>query len=114
MSYYPGQARASRTLTSLILFIIGICLTVALYYVKTRAQSAKKEAVRLERLVVVEEAALNVLKAELAYLSGPDRVGRLARKELGLMPVSAKQVITLDDLDKRFPITEQRSTVGQE
>lgn len=104
MSYYPGQAEASRTLTSLILFIVGVGLTVGLYYVKTRAQSAKKEAARLERLVENEQATLNILKAELAHLSGPERVGELARTELGLAPIKTKSVITLRDLETRFPL----------
>ena len=51
--------------------------------------------------------ALNVLKAELAYLSGPERVAELARLELGLAPVTTKQVISLDDLQARFPLTVQ-------
>lgn len=106
MSYYPGQRQASRALTYLILFVIGIGLTVGLYYVKTRAQSAKKEAARLERSYASEKAALNVLKAELAYLTGPERTGELARAELGLVPVKTKQVIPLNEIESRFELTQ--------
>ena len=106
MTSYRRDAQASRTITSFIMFVIGVGLTVGLYYVKTRAQSAKKEASRLERLVEVEHEALSVLKAELAHLSGPERVGRLARQELGLKSIGTDDVITLSDLDARFPMPQ--------
>lgn len=109
MSYYPGQTQASRTLAYLILFVVGIGLTVGLYYVKTRAQSSKKEAARLERLYENEQAALNVLKAELAYLSGPERMGELARKELGLVSIETKHVILLNDLESRFALADRHA-----
>ena len=105
MRYYPGQARTSRHLTSGLLFAIGIALTVSLYYVKTRAQSSKKEASRLERILTDEQAALTLLRAEITYLEGPERVAALARSELGVDRTGADQVITLADLDQQFPLT---------
>ncbi len=107
MSYYPGQARTSRHLTWALLFTIGIGLTVSLYYVKTRAQSSKNEAARLERVLAEEQAALNVLRAEIAYLESPDRVGALARAELGLERTSTQQVMVVGEIEQRFPLIAQ-------
>ena len=61
--YVPSHIRAARRMSAFILFVIGVSLMVGLYYVKTRAQSARKDVVRLERLIAEEEAALQVLRA---------------------------------------------------
>ncbi len=113
MTYYPGQSKTSRHVAFGVMLVIGITLTVALFYVKTRAQSAKAEASRLEGLVASEKAALNVLKAEIAYLESPDRVSRLARRELGLQPMSAAQIIRPEDIAARFPLRDEREPAGE-
>lgn len=112
MSYYPGQSKTSRQLTYILMFLIGTGLTVGLYYVKTRAQSSKSEVARLERILQAEHAALNVLKAEIAYLESPKRVSELARSELELAPVQSGGVITLADIDERFPIIKSVAADG--
>ncbi|MGJ8563459.1 MAG: cell division protein FtsL [Alphaproteobacteria bacterium] len=109
MSYYPGQSKTSRRITYTIMFLIGTGLTVGLYYVKTRAQSSKSEVARLERLLQAENAALNVLKAEIAYLESPKRVSGLARGELGLVPVKTGGVIELHEIAKHFPLAADQS-----
>lgn len=106
MSYYPGQAKTSRHIAYTLMFIIGIGLTVGLYYVKTRAQSAKVEAARLERLIGAEQVALNVLKAEIAYLESPERVSALAQSELGLVPIGSDHIMEVKDIDARFPLKD--------
>ncbi len=114
MSYYPGQAKTSRHIAYVIVFIVGIGLTVGLYYVKTRAQSARADVTRLERLVAAEQVALNVLKAEMAYLESPERVSRLAASELGLKPVAGEQIIDVESIDERFELVQADSRVPDE
>lgn len=106
MSYYPGQRRGAQTITAFILFLVGIGLTIGLYYVKTRAQTAKQEVARMERLIAAEKVALNVLKAEIAHLESPARVSALAEGELGLVPVRTEQVIDVKEIAQRFPLGE--------
>jgi len=77
---------------------------VALYYVKTRAQSAKSEVSRLERLVKTEQGAVNVLKAELAHLETPARLGELAETELGLTPIKVEKTVQIEDITTLFPV----------
>jgi len=47
--YHYDNARAARRMIGFILFIIGLALTVALYFVKTKAQTARAEMRSLER-----------------------------------------------------------------
>jgi len=104
--YIPSHIRAARRMTAFLLFVIGVGLTVALYYVKTNAQSAKGELLRLERQIAEEETALRVLRAEIAYLENPVRLNELSESLLGLEPVKNGQVITQDDIAGQFPLRE--------
>lgn len=105
--YVPSHIRAARRMTAFILFVIGVALTVGLYYVKTRAQSAKRETVRLERLIAQEEASLRVLKAEIAYLENPDRLKSLSETHLGLAPIDVKTVTRVEDIAVHFPLRDE-------
>ena len=102
--YVPRHLRAARRMMAFILFVIGVSLTVGLYYVKTRAQSAKKEVRKLERLISQEEASLRVLSAEIAYLENPARLKELSEAHLGMTPIDNEDVISVSDIAIRFPL----------
>jgi len=112
--YIPSHIRAARRMTAFILFVIGVSLTVGLYYVKTRAQSAKKEVRRLEHLITQEEASLRVLKAEIAYLENPSRLKELSSQQLGLEPIRVDNVISADEVIAQFPLREDLEDGGGE
>lgn len=112
--YTPSHIRAVRRMTAFILFVIGVSLTVGLYYVKTRAQSAKKEVSRLERLISQEEASLRVLKAEIAYLENPARLKDLSAQHLDLEPIDINNVISVSDIAIRFPLIERKEVESGE
>ncbi len=107
--YIPSHIRAARRMTGFILFLIGVSLTVGLYYVKTRAQTARKHAVNLERKIDREEATLRVLRAEIAYLENPERLKELSAQQLGLAPIGVSGVIQVKDVVTRFPLRESRT-----
>jgi len=104
--YIPSHIRAARRMTGFLLFLIGVALTVGLYYVKTRAQTARKQAVKIERQVAQEEASIRVLQAEIAYLENPERLKLLSETHLGLKPVAVKDVLELKDIVSEFPLRE--------
>lgn len=103
---YQTQADAARRLTWFLLLLLGIALMVALYYVKTRAQSARQDANQLARQIAVQEAAITVLHAEIAHLESPERLGRLSVDHLGLAPTKTDQMLRVDDIVTRFPLRE--------
>lgn len=105
--YIPSHIRAARRMTGFLLFLIGVALMVGLYYVKTRAQTARKQTVKLERQIEQEEANLRVLQAEIAYLESPERLKSLSDTHLGLQPVSVNNVIELKDLISEFPLRKE-------
>ena len=77
--YIPNNIHIARRMTGIFMLIIGVALIIALYYVKTRSQTANQEVLRLERLVLKEESAIRVLQAEIAFLENPDRLKRFVR-----------------------------------
>jgi len=105
-SYYPGYGEKTGRTAIFILFLIGLALTIGLYFVKTRAQTAKAEAAQLQRLVTSEQNAVKVLRAELAHLQSPDRLGVMAENELGLVPAKAEQIVSIAQIEEMFPLRQ--------
>ena len=85
--------RASRRLGLFLLLVIGVLLTVALFYVKTGAKEAKADVMRLERQIEAERAAIAVLEAERAVLTNPARLRELShdRLDLEVIEIAATQ-----------------------
>ena len=103
---YSGSARASRRMSWFLLFLIGVALTVTLYFVKTHVQSAKRDVTDLTRAIATEEAAVRVLRAELAYLQSPARLSELNETYLNLEPVLPGQESSMSEIEGLFPLVE--------
>ncbi len=106
-SYYPGYGEKSGRTAIFVLFLIGVVLTVGLYFVKTHALTAKAEAAHLQRMVSSQQSAVKVLEAELAHLESPNRLADMARKELGLTPIKVEQVLSVDEIVETFPLRDE-------
>ncbi len=106
MRSYPGYRRGVGGSIIFALFLVGVILTVGLYFVKTRAQTAKTEASQLLRKVEAEQKAVKLLRAELAHLESPDRLSDLAERELGLLPVKSEQTISPEELVEMIPMRD--------
>ncbi len=102
-----AQARAARRVSWFILFLVGVALTVTLYFVKTHAQSAKRDVRDLRTAIAAEDAAIRVLRAERAYLDNPSRLSELAETHLTLTPTPPEREATVDEIAKRFPLTSE-------
>lgn len=103
---YQTQADVARRITGFILLLIGVFLMIALYYVKTRAQTARQMSSKLQYEIALEEAAIGVLHAEIAYLENPSRLQGLSEEYLGMAPTQTEQMIELADITARFPLKE--------
>lgn len=103
---YSGPTRAARRMSWFLLFLIGVALTVTLYFVKTHAQSAKRDVRNLTQAIAAEETAIRVLRAELAYLEGPTRLSELNESHLSLTPILPEREYSAADIEALFPLTE--------
>jgi len=113
VSRYANDPSASRRLVAFVLFIIGVTLTISLFYVKTRAQTAKEHVIMLERSISEQEAAMTVLRAELAVLESPERIAVLAKDVLSHAPISVEQTLTPEELIKLIPLRDNDAREGE-
>lgn len=114
MSTYAHNPSATKRLTAFVLFVIGVALTVCLFYVKTQSQTAKNEVRALERSIESQEAAIAVLEAELAYRQSPERISSLSKTHLGVEPIAVENTISVNDLAEGLPLRELEENEGQD
>lgn len=96
---YTPQERASRRLGLFLLLIVGLLLTMTLFFVKTRAQDARADVSRLEAEIARQEAAIIVLTAEKSVLTNHGRLRNLSEKTLSLKPITTEGTVKLKALE---------------
>ncbi len=95
---YTPVERASRRLGLFLLVVVGLTLTMVLFFVKSQAQDARAEVASLEARIAQAEADIDVLVAEKAVLSNPERLRGLSEERLGLTPITTASVSTLEEV----------------
>ncbi len=80
-----------KQMIALALIAIGL-LAVSVYRAKLGAREAEEriQVLEAENAALLEE--VTVLRAEEAHLSRPERIGPIAREQLGMGPVTPDQV----------------------
>lgn len=85
--------------TTVLCLLLAVSLAVVLLALKHQVQQLSDQLGSLNREIVAEQESMQVLKAEFAYLTQPDRLRRLASQHLGLAPVEPRQLATFATLD---------------
>ena len=78
------------------LILVGsiVALAFVIYEQKYESEALVVRVAEMKQSISSERDAVAVLRAEWSYLNRPERVERLARKHLGLRPLTAKQLLT--------------------
>lgn len=84
--------------SSIMWFAIVAFAAVLLYSVKFQVQAMDAEVAALHRQIDAERASIQVLQAEWAFLSRPERIRVLADKHLDMVPVGGAQMMDLADV----------------
>jgi hypothetical protein len=66
-------------------------------------QSLEEELTQANRDILREQETIHLLGAEWSYLNDPARLADLTRRHLTLAPLSAGQMIRIEDLPLRLP-----------
>jgi hypothetical protein len=82
---------------------LAVVAGVGLFHVSYRVQSLEEELTRLNREILRERETIHVLRAEWSYLNEPQRLAELSRRHLTLAPLSASQMMRIEDLPLRLP-----------
>ena len=89
--------------TAFISLVLAGAFSLALFALKYKVQDLEDELVRLNRSIFADQQAVHVLKAEWSHLNDPERLRALARRYLGMRPVTPNQLVTLADVPLRSP-----------
>lgn len=88
--------------TMLLSVVLATVAGVGLYHLKHEVMLLEQELAQTNREILKEQEAVHVLEAEWTYLNDPRRLEALSKRYLELAPLSAAQVITLNDLPTRL------------
>ena len=102
-----------RPATFVPLVLAGV-LSLALFALKYQVQDLEDALVTLNRPIFADEEAIHVLRAEWSHLNDPRRLRSLARRHLGMKPVTPNQLATIADLPPRPSDTEGTDAVRPE
>lgn len=86
---------------NIVSFMMSVVLAVLLYSVKYDSQVEIKRIKTLKVEIRQEVEAISILRAEWSYLNQPDRLKRLAERYTKLKPLSASQIVTVNNLPER-------------
>ena len=84
------------SLLFLIYSTLLIVIILILFSIKSRVITQNKELNWLNSQISQEKNNIQILKAELAYLTTPERINKLQKKYLNLKNIDKRQYQTLD------------------
>jgi hypothetical protein len=90
--------------SDMVLIAVMVAAAAFTYKTKHDAEDRLAEVRRLEAAIRTEEDTIAILKADWSLLTQPDRLQRLAtifQAELNLQPMTAQQIVELDDVPAR-------------
>jgi cell division protein FtsL len=80
-----------------------VASAVYVYSIKYKTILWSEKIVETRHEVDREQDAINVLRAEYAFLTRPERLQALADKDLGMQPLALSQIIKASDLPEAQP-----------
>lgn len=78
--------------------LVAALTGAALYLVSQQVQMAESRLAKLNRAIAKEEETIRVLSAEWSYLNTPERLAKLSKERLDLVPMDGSQIASIGDL----------------
>ena len=100
-----------RRSISVAAIILTALMSYGLYNMKYEVRRLEGELAGLQRTLASERQAVQVLKAEWAYLNRPERLQNLSTRNLDLQPVDVRQMTDLHDLPVRRDAKRQNAAL---
>ncbi len=101
------MTRLSITLWVLVIMVAAL----SLYQVKYEVQRVRADIASVTRVLEQENETLDVIAAEWAYLSRPERIKKLAQKHLAAQTMMVQQVADVEAI--AFPHRLEASAAGE-
>ena len=90
-----------RRLTGILGLVVAAVAALFLFTVKQEVRQMEDDLRVVHRDILDQQEAIQVLETEWSYLNQPARIADLAKRHLGLRPISAARIVRLDDLPLR-------------
>ena len=110
-----------KRVTRLLWPLLFAGMVFGLYHLKAQVEEREKELAGVQRAIEDEREAIQVLRAEWSYLNQPERLRRLAVARLELLPVSARQMSSLERMAQRLaeaapvePVTREAALLPEQ
>lgn len=94
-------------LSTIIWALVIACSAFALYSVKFKVQTLRSQIAEVEHELEMERESANVIAAEWAYLTRPERIQKLAATYLDAKEVTVEQIAQAEAIP--FPKVMQAS-----
>jgi hypothetical protein len=93
----------------LVWLVLASCIGWSVYQMKYEVQRLEDRLAKVNRQILSDQEAIQVLKAEWSYLNQPAHLASLASRFLPLEPVQPRQMVALDSLPlRRDPAAAQQ------
>ncbi len=90
-----------RRLTGILGLTVAAVAALFLFALKQDVRQMEDELRAAHRDILNQQEAIQVFETEWSYLNQPARIADLAKRHLGLEPISAARIVRLDDLPLR-------------
>ncbi len=88
---------------SIVWMILTGVAGFVLFHTSYQVQTYEEKLGKLNRMIIAEQEAIGVLKAEWSYPNNPARIQKLASESLSLQPTAPQQFASLPDILGREP-----------
>jgi cell division protein FtsL len=72
------------------------------YEIKNNYHLKEKEIIKLNNLILEKKQTINVMKAELAYLSRPERLQLIAKQQLNMKEILPTDIWNINNISKLY------------
>ena len=88
--------------TYVLLFISVLGVIFFNHEIKTNYHQKEKEILKLNNLILEKKQNIKLIKAELAYLSRPERLQLIAEQQLNMKEILPTDIWNINDISKLY------------
>ena len=88
--------------THILLFISVLGVVFFNYEIKKNHHNKEKEILKLNNLISEKKQNIQLIKAELAYLSRPERLQSIAEQQLNMKEILPTDIWNINDISKLY------------
>ena len=89
-------------ITHILIFISVLGVFFLNYEIKNSYHKKKQEILKLKNLISEKKQNIKLMKAELAYLSRPERLQTIAEQQLNMKEILPTDIWNIKDISKLY------------